>query len=243
VKLKLKKKIRRKSKKPYFGKHVHESVVDFQETESQEERHEIYEVHIRNAFEKLSENLIYIYGFSRDAEHFKILKSDCVSFLYETLEKFDASKGSKAFSYFNVCAKNHLLAKAKKTQKSKIRNISLSNITTMSRLEKSMVESHSVVPSPDDMVIRTEDKEILKEMLQKISAKVSNENEKVCIAAIITLFNNIEELEFLNKRAVFVYLREISGLNPKQLSVALSSIRKQYREIVKSDDLFMLFGS
>lgn len=241
--MKLKKKIRRKSKKPYFGKHVHESVVDFQETESQEERHEIYEVHIRNAFEKLSENLIYIYGFSRDAEHFKILKSDCVSFLYETLEKFDASKGSKAFSYFNVCAKNHLLAKAKKTQKSKIRNISLSNITTMSRLEKSMVESHSVVPSPDDMVIRTEDKEILKEMLQKISSKVSNENEKVCIAAIITLFNNIEELEFLNKRAVFVYLREISGLNPKQLSVALSSIRKQYREIVKSDDLFMLFGS
>jgi len=241
--LKLKKKIRRKSKKPYFGKHVHESVVDFQETESREERHEIYEVHIRNAFEKLSENLIYIYGFSRDAEHFKILKSDCVSFLYETLEKFDASKGSKAFSYFNVCAKNHLLARAKKTQKSKIRNISLSDITTMSRLEKTMVESHSVVPSPDDMFIRTEDKEILKEMLQKISTKVSNENEKVCISAIITLFNNIEELEFLNKRAVFVYLREISGLNPKQLSVALSSIRKQYREIVKSDDLFMLFGS
>lgn len=241
--MKLKKKIRRKSKKPYFGKHVHESVVDFQETESREERHEIYEVHIRNAFEKLSENLIYIYGFSRDAEHFKILKSDCVSFLYETLEKFDASKGSKAFSYFNVCAKNHLLARAKKTQKSKIRNISLSDITTMSRLEKTMVESHSVVPSPDDMFIRTEDKEILKEMLQKISTKVSNENEKVCIAAIITLFNNIEELEFLNKRAVFVYLREISGLNPKQLSVALSSIRKQYREIVKSDDLFMLFGS
>lgn len=241
--MKLKKKIRRKSKKPYFGKHVHESVVDFQETESREERHEIYEVHIRNAFEKLSENLIYIYGFSRDAEHFKILKSDCVSFLYETLEKFDASKGSKAFSYFNVCAKNHLLAKAKKTQKSKIRNISLSDITTMSRLEKTMVESHSVVPSPDDMFIRTEDKEILKEMLQKISTKVSNENEKVCISAIITLFNNIEELEFLNKRAVFVYLREISGLNPKQLSVALSSIRKQYREIVKSDDLFMLFGS
>ena len=239
----LKKKIRRKSKKPYFGKHVHESVVDFQEASCQEERHEIYEIHIRNAFEKLSENLIYIYGFSRDPEHFKILKSDCVSFLYETLEKFDAGKGSKAFSYFNVCAKNHLLAKAKKTQKNKIRNISLADITAMSRLEKEMVESHSVVPSPDDLFIRIEDKEILKTMLQKIRVKVSNENEKVCISAIITLFDNIEQLEFLNKRAVFVYLREISGLNPKQLSVALSSIRKHYREIVKSDDLFILFGS
>lgn len=241
--MKLKKRTRRKSKKPYFGKHVHESVVDFQQTTCQEERHEIYENHIKNAFEKLSENLIYIYGFSRDSEHFKILKSDCVSFLYETLEKFDAEKGSKAFSYFNVCAKNHLLARAKKTQKSKIRNISLEDINNMSSLEKSMVESHSVIPSPDDMFIRTEDKEILKSMLQKIRVKVTNENEKVCIAAIITLFDNIEDLEFLNKRAIFVYLREISGLNPKQLSVALSSIRKHYRELVKSDDIFLLFGS
>ena len=58
-----------------------------------------------------------------------------------------------------------------------------------------------------------------------------------------SLFDNIEELEFLNKRAIFVYLREISGLNPKQLSVALSSIRKHYRELVKSDDIFMLFGN
>ena len=241
--MKLKKRTRRKSKKPYFGKHVHESVVDFQQTTCQEERHEIYENHIKNAFEKLSENLIYIYGFSRDSEHFKILKSDCVSFLYETLEKFDAEKGSKAFSYFNVCAKNHLLARAKKTQKSKIRNISLEDINNMSSLENSMVESHSVIPSPDDMFIRTEDKEILKSMLQKIRVKVTNENEKVCIAAIITLFDNIEDLEFLNKRAIFVYLREISGLNPKQLSVALSSIRKHYRELVKSDDIFLLFGS
>jgi hypothetical protein len=141
-----------------------------------------------------------------------------------------------------VCAKNHLLARAKKTQKNKIRNISLEDINNMSSLEKSMVESHSVIPSPDDMFIKTEDKEILKSMLQKIKIKVSNENEKVCIAAIITLFDNIDDLEFLNKRAIFVYLREISGLNPKQLSVALSSIRKHYREIVKSDDLFLLFG-
>ena len=40
-------------------------------------------------------------------------------------------------------------------------------------------------------------------------------------------------LDFLNKRAVFIYVRDISGLNPKQLSVAMSSIRKHYKEIVK----------
>ena len=76
----------------------------------------------------------------------------------------------------------------------------------------------------------------------KIRSKPLNENEKLCVDSVITLFQNIEELEFLNKRAVFVYLREISGLNPKQLSSSLSNIRKYYREIVKTDDYFILFG-
>ena len=78
------------------------------------------------------------------------------------------------------------------------------------------------------------------EMLEKIREKASNENEKSCISAVITLFKNIDDLEFLNKRAIFVYLREISGLTPKQLSVSMSNLRKHYRDLVKQDDNFVL---
>lgn len=243
-KLKAKKKVfrTRKKSKPYFGTDVHDAIVEYQATSSEEERHEIYQQQIKNAFEKLSENLIYIYGFSRDPDHFYILKSDCVSFLYETLYKFDPSKGSKAFSYFNACAKNHLLAGAKKTQKRKIRNVSINDFQNLNSFEKEMVESHNVIPSQDDFFIRKEDKVILREMLLKIRSKPLNDNERLCIDSVITLFENIEEVEFLNKRAIFVYLREISGLNPKQLSSSLSNIRKYYREIVKTDDHFILFG-
>ena len=99
-----------------------------------------------------------------------------------------------------------------------------------------MVESHQIIPSQDDIFIREEDKDILKDMLQKIKSKPLNENEKLCINAVITLFKNIEEIEFLNKRAVFVYLREISGLSPKQLSVSMSNIRRYYRDITKNND-------
>ena len=233
---------RRKKSKPYFGVDVHDAIVEYQNTVCEEEKHEIYQNQIKNAFEKLSENLIYIYGFSRDPDHFCVLKSDCVSFLYETLYKFDASQGSKAFSYFNACAKNHLLAGAKKTQKSKIRNVSIEDLQSLSSVEKEMIESYKIIPSQDDLFIKEEDKVILREMLRKIKSKPLNENEKLCINAVITLFGNIEELEFLNKRAVFVYLREISGLNPKQLSSSLSNIRKYYKEIVKNDDHFILFG-
>lgn len=244
MRLKKKKIITRgkKKSKPYFGIDVHDAIVEYQSTPSEEERHEIYDNQIRKAFEKLSENLIYIYGFSRDPDHFYVLKSDCVSFLYETLYKFDASKGSKAFSYFNACAKNHLLAGAKKTHKSKIRNVSIDDYQNLNSYQKEMIESYSVIPSQDDFFIRQEDKQILKDILHKIKSKPLNDNEKLCIDSVLTLFENIEEIEFLNKRAVFVYLREISGLNPKQLSSSLSNIRKIYREIVKGDDYFILFG-
>ena len=59
----------------------------------------------------------------------------------------------------------------------------------------------------------------------------------------INNFNNIkiDELDFLNKRAVFVYMREISGLTPKQLSVAMSNIRKYYRDITHNNTEFFLF--
>jgi len=242
-KLKLRKMTtKRPASKPYFGIDVHDAIVDYQNSLCEIEKHDIYESHIKSAFEKLSENLIFIYGFSRDQDHFYVLKSDCVSFLYETLYKFNSEKGSKAFSYFNACAKNHLLANAKKTQKTKVRNISIDDFQSLTNLEKDAIESHSVIPSQDDIFIREEDKKILKDVLIKIKSKQLNENEKICIDAVITLFKNIEEVEFLNKRAVFVYLREISGLNPKQLSSSLSKIRKYYKDIAKSDDYFLLFG-
>ena len=74
------------------------------------------------------------------------------------------------------------------------------------------------------------------EVLEIISGKINNENEKLCVKAVTKLFRDIDSLELLNKRAIFVYLREISGLNPKQLSVAMSNVRKHFREIIKNND-------
>jgi hypothetical protein len=244
--MKLKKKIvkrtkNKKSKSLYFGKEAHLAIIDYQNEDCRSKREQIYIERIKHSFDKLSENLIFIHGFAQDKEHFNVLKSDCVSFLYETLEKFDRDRGSKAFSYFNVCAKNFLIIRSKKLAKARQRNISLEDFKNLNSAQKSAIENYKVVPAQDDIIIREEDKEILKEVLKKIQAKVHNTNEKLCIEAIITLFNRLEDLDFLNKRAVFVYLREISGLNPKQLSVAISNIRKYYREIVKNDTLYLLF--
>ena len=76
--------------------------------------------------------------------------------------------------------------------------------------------------------------------------KLTNENELLCLQAIETLFGSIEQLDLLNKRAVLVYIRDISGLDKKQMSKAMSVIRRHYRKMVGNNngyDIFYLFFS
>jgi hypothetical protein len=226
----------KKKKKLYFGKEAHDAIISYQSTECRKEREKIYEKQIRQSFHKLVENLIFIHGFARDPSTFQTLKFDCVTFLYETLEKFDPARGSKAFSYFNVCAKNFLIIQSNKKNKNDRRSISFDDYANLSATDKRSIEIYSYVPSPESTLIQKEDKERMFEVLNIIAGKIKNENEKLCVHAVTKLFKDIDSLELLNKRAVFVYLREISGLNPKQLSVAMSSVRKHFREIVKNND-------
>jgi len=243
--MKLKKKTLKKSKpktkKYYFGKEAHAAIIAFQNSNCNQEKQEIYNKKIKASFEKLVENLIFIHGFSKDKEHYHIIKSDCISFLYEILEKFDKSKGSKAFSYFNVCAKNFLIIQTKKTNKLKQKHISIFD-EKLSNIEKEIIENSQVIPSQEDTIIKLEEKKELLSMLSDIKNKVTNQNEIACINAIITIFKKIEDLEFLNKRAIFVYLREISGLNAKQLSVAMSNLRKHYKFLTKETEKYIFFN-
>lgn len=234
-----KKTVKRKkstTKKLYFGKEAHEAIVEYQSAECRKERHKIYEAKIRQSFNKLVENLIFIHGFARDPVTFQTLKLDCVTFLYETLEKFDPERGSKAFSYFNVCAKNFLIIQTNKRNKLVRRNVSFDDYSNLSSADRRSIDVYSYVPSPESTMIQKEDRARMFEVLRIIDSKIKNENEKLCVRAVEKLFQNIDELELLNKRAVFVYLREISGLNPKQLSVAMSSVRKHFRDIVKNNE-------
>jgi hypothetical protein len=242
IKVKNKQQPKKKKKKPYFGKDAHQAVVDYQNAETREAKNDIYNEKIKPSFEKLAENLIFIHGFAAsDYSLVEILKNDCVSFLYETLEKFDPTRKTKAFSYFNVVAKNWLIIQSKKRIKNRNRHVSMSNMNTLSRADKSSIENYQIIPSQETLMIMKQNREMLDVLLVKIKNRLSNQNEIACVNAIITLFAKIEELDFLNKRAVFVYMRELSNLTPKQLSVAMSNIRKHYKEIVKSNDDFNVF--
>ena len=55
------------------------------------------------------------------------------------------------------------------------------------------------------------------------------ENEKRVVEAIKILLNSAEEIEIFNKKAVYLYLRELTGLNTKQVVNNLNKLRDKYR--------------
>ena len=235
VMIKKKRVIRRskgKKRNLYFTADTQAAIVEWQNNENEKEKHAIYEKTIMPAFDKLVENLILIYGFGK-YQNFDSLKNDCISFCYETLHKFDESKGTKAFSYFNVVAKNWLILNSRRTKKRVFSHVSISNTEAMSAEDKLAVASSQVALSPDDIMISLELRQEITNVLYQIKNKVEKPNDVACINAIIRVFEMIDQLEFLNKRAIFVYVREISGLNSKQLSSSMSNIRKHYRQIKK----------
>ena len=100
---------RRKKSKIYFGTPVHDAIVRYNHSGSPSERNKIYTEEIHAAFLKLAENIINTFKFSYFSYGFRDLQEEVVSNLVLNMHKFDETKGSKAFSYFSVVAKNYLI--------------------------------------------------------------------------------------------------------------------------------------
>ena len=55
------------------------------------------------------------------------------------------------------------------------------------------------------------------------------QNEKLVLEAVKVLLHNIDDIEIFNKKAVYLYLRELTGLNTKQVVNNLNKLREKYR--------------
>ena len=229
---------RRPGKKPnmYFHEGTAAAIVAYQVTDDIPTKQSLYKADIFPAFDKLVENLIFIHGFRGLHDSYEDLKNDCVTFLYEAIHKFDPSRGSKPFSYFNVVAKNWLIIRSKQRVMKIKRNISIDDPESLGRRETEVIETYQSVPSQDEQLEAFEFVKRIHTMLEEIQTRAVNENEQACIDAVVTIFKNVDNIDLLNKRAVFLYIRELSGLSPKQLTTTIASLKKHYRELKCSDE-------
>ncbi len=214
----------------YFDNETQESIVKWQQSAVQAEKNALYIEKILPAFSSLVENLINVYGFRISHESKIDLKNECLVFLYGVVGKFDVTKGSKAFSYFNVVAKHWLTIKSKQNAKNTQTFISIDDKENMTSHEEEMIEAYKVLPSCDDITTAEEAHKQLQVILECVRNKAKTENEILCLDAINILVTDLEDLDILSKRGIMLYLRSITKLTPKSLSVVVGSLKKYYKE-------------
>ena len=68
------------------------------------------------------------------------------------------------------------------------------------------------------------------ESMKEWDAEELKGNDERVYKAIMVLFESKDDIEIFNKKAIYLYLREITGLNTKQVVNSLNKFRGYYRE-------------
>ncbi len=214
---------RRRSTRHYFTQVHEDAIVEYSNTNDYRTREQLYVTYIQPAFDEMVDKIVYTYKFT-NLPNIDELKDECKIWLTTILDKYDKSKGSKAFSYFSVITKNWFIHKVKKNQKQMRREVDISEIS-------SELEIKYLVTYNNYYEKRTND-EFWQELWLEINSWDSGslkDNEKKVYEAIKILLSSPDDIEIFNKKAIYLYIREITGLNTKQIVNNLNKMRRKYR--------------
>ena len=215
-----KKRTRRKNH--YFTSDHEEAIIRYAKSACQRERTELYVQYIQPAFNEMVDKIVFTYKFT-NLPNCDSLRDECKIWLMTILDKYDPNKGSKAFSYFSVITKNWFIHKVKRQQKRNKREVDYGNI--------SKAYEEEFLSTSDSYLTERIEEEFWKSFyaeLKSWDATQMKENDLKVYQAINILFESKEDIDIFNKKAIYLYLREITGLNTKQIVNSLKKFRKKY---------------
>lgn len=214
---------RRKKNKNYYFTKVHEdAIIEYTNTTDNKVRTELYVTLIAPALNEMVDKIIYTYKFT-SLPNIDVLKDECKIWLATILDKYDPNKGSKAFSYFSVITKNWFIHKVKKTATDTRREVDYSEISKAVEMQKL-----SVTNGYEETRLREEYWKSLWAEINSWETETMKPNEKKVYEAIKIILSNSNEIDIFNKKAVYLYIREITGLNTKQVVNNLTKMRQKY---------------
>ena len=214
----------------YFTQVHEEAIVKYAQTNCRDVRTDLYVALIQPAFDEMVDKIVFTYKFTT-LPNIDELRDDCKVWLTTILDKYDPNKGSKAFSYFSVITKNWFIHKVKQTTKRAQREVDYDSVAK--EIDEKYVVDKNVYVS------RREKREFWENLYKEMDSwnvEMLKDNEKKVYESVKVLFQSVDDIEIYNKKAVYLYLRELTGLNTKQVVNQLNKMRKKYRNFKKNWD-------
>ena len=221
-----KKRGRKRTKKQYFTPDTDLAIKEYLASSNQDERDTIFARRIHYPFYKLAENLIHTFKFYyTEVDDLEDLKHEVICFLLEKLDYFKPEKGTKAFSYFSIVGKNYLI------------------LYNNNNYKKKKAKADPTAADEDEGVLRSlgrdERKQDIKDFIDYFTEYVDKhmftmfkkeKDRKVC-DAINVLFQRRENLEIFNKKALYIYIREMTGVDTPVITKVTKILKKLYKKL------------
>ncbi len=213
-------------KNQYFTKTHEEAILKYATSTDRHEKSVLYITLIQPAFNEMVDKIVFTYKFT-SLPNIEDLKDECKIWLTTILDKFDVSKGSKAFSYFSVITKNWFIHKVKKNSSGK--EVGLEDIS-----QEFEEDNLFVTNGYEETREKDEFWSALWQEMDTWGRGLKKQNEKIVYDAIKQLINRKEEIEIFNKKAIYLYIREMTGLSTKQIVSSLNKFKNVYYRFVKA---------
>ena len=211
----------------YFTQKTEDAIVRYNNEIDFSIKSKIYESEIHPAFFKLTENIVHTFKFYyTEVENIEDLQHEVIIFLLSKIHLFDPSKGAKAYSYFGTIAKRYLILDNQKNYKKRVETAPVEEINDDSK------HSYELDLSSFNLSVFMD--EYINYCTQNIYKIFPKEGDARIADAVLELFRKREHLTIFNKKALYIYVREIiDAKTPK-----ITKVSNKLYEIFKHNYLF-----
>jgi hypothetical protein len=216
-----------KTKNNYFTKETEEAILKYRKCTDPYERNRIYNEEIHYGFYKLVENIIHTFKFYyTEVDNIEDLKYEVISFLLQKLDLYNQSKG-KAYSYFGTIAKRYLIIYNQKNYKKYMTRAEIN-----SEVEDDESGVH-LVEHPESELDKLDVVEIFIKYIDDNLLDLFSKEEELKVAdAILEIFKKRENIDIFNKRAVFIYVREMTDAESNTITKVIKRLKTIYKDIL-----------
>jgi hypothetical protein len=217
--------------KNYFTQATEDAIVRYNSTNDFALKNKIYGEEIHYAFFKLTQNIIHTFKFYHtEVENIEDLQHEIITFLLSKIHLFDQTRGAKAFSYFGTIVKRWLILYNEKNYKKKVASVPITI------LNDDITESYTIEEnnSPSDKLSYNDKLSLFMDLyVEYCTANIftlfPKEEEAKIADAILELFRKRDHLTIFNKKALYIYIREIIDVKTPRItkiSIKLNNIFK-----------------
>tara|TARA_R110000803_G_scaffold148527_1_gene213980 strand:+ start:578 stop:1282 length:705 start_codon:yes stop_codon:yes gene_type:complete len=219
------------SSRYYFTDETEDAIVRYNASTDFDERSKIYGEEIHYAFFKLTQNIIHTFKFYyTEVDKIEHLQHEIITYLLSKIHLFDISRGAKAYSYFGTIVKRWLILYNTKNYKKRVLKVDAEEIDKNDDFRYNPGEENvkSDLDNYMDLFVAHTSENIFDLFPKGNDAQIAD--------AILELFRKRENIEIFNKKALYIYIREMVDVKTPKIT----RIAQQLHTVFKSEYLFYL---